>query len=169
MSSFATFSRILSKIPAPSESVASWPLVGPQLHSMWSQAHADLPALVKSLQPQLGDIAKSVLGFVGGIGVGLLQFLAAFIIAGIIMAFGEEGGDELCHHLRTGAVGRALLRGWSADEHGAAAATYQDLLVSAKQMQQRALPQIQQQARTLDAGKVLEMERKPMLEEAQSR
>jgi predicted PurR-regulated permease PerM len=50
-----------------------------------------LPALVQSLQPQLGDIAKSVLGFVAGIGVGLLQFLAAFIIAGIIMAFGEAG------------------------------------------------------------------------------
>ena len=73
------------EIPAPSESVATWPVVGPQLHAMWSQAHADLPALVQSLQPQLGDIAKSVLGFVGGIGVGLLQFLAAFIIAGIIM------------------------------------------------------------------------------------
>ena len=79
------------EIPAPAASVATWPVVGPQLHSMWSQAHTDLPALVRSLQPQLGDIAKAVLGFVGGIGIGLLQFLAAFIIAGIIMAFGEEG------------------------------------------------------------------------------
>ena len=79
------------EIPAPSESVVAWPIVGPQLHAHVSQAHADLPALVQSLQPQLGDIAKSVLGFVGGIGVGLLLFLAAFIIAGIIMAFGEEG------------------------------------------------------------------------------
>ncbi len=70
------------EIPAPSESVATWPVVGPRLHAMWSQAHADLPALAQSLQPQLGDIAKSVLGFVAGIGVGLLQFLAAFIIAG---------------------------------------------------------------------------------------
>ncbi len=79
------------EIPAPIESVAAVPIVGPQLHAMWSQAHADLPALLKSLQPQLGDIVKLALGFVGGIGVGLLLFLAAFIIAGIIMAFGEEG------------------------------------------------------------------------------
>ena len=79
------------EIPAPVESVATWPIVGPQLHAMWSQAHADLPALVQSLQPQLGDIAKLALGFVGGIGVGLLLFIAAFIIAGIVMAFGEEG------------------------------------------------------------------------------
>jgi len=40
--------------------------------------------------------------------------------------------------------------------------TYQDLLVSARQIQQQALPEIQQQARTLDATKVLEMVRKPM-------
>jgi hypothetical protein len=40
--------------------------------------------------------------------------------------------------------------------------TYQDLLASARQLQQQSLPQIQQQARTLDAGKVLEMVRKPM-------
>ena len=79
------------QIPAPSDAVANLPIVGPRLHAVWSQAHADLPALVQSMQPQLGDIAKSVLGFVAGIGVGLLQFLAAFIIAGIIMAFGEAG------------------------------------------------------------------------------
>jgi predicted PurR-regulated permease PerM len=46
------------EIPAPSESVATWPVVGPQLYAMWSQAHSDLPALVQSLQPQLGDIAS---------------------------------------------------------------------------------------------------------------
>ena len=79
------------EVPPPVEAVADWPLIGPTLHAIWTQAHADLPALVKSLQPQLGDIAKSALGFVAGIGVGLLQFLAAFIIAGIIMAFGEAG------------------------------------------------------------------------------
>jgi predicted PurR-regulated permease PerM len=79
------------QIPPPSDSVAEWPVVGPRVHALWSQANSDLPALVQSLQPQIGDIAKSVLGFVAGIGVGLLQFLAAFIIAGIIMAFGEAG------------------------------------------------------------------------------
>jgi hypothetical protein len=40
--------------------------------------------------------------------------------------------------------------------------TYQDLLVGAKQLQQQALPQIRQQAGTLDAGKVLEMVRQPL-------
>jgi len=80
------------EVPPPRDSVASWPLVGKKVHALWAKAHADLPALIKSQQPKIGDIAKSALGFVAGIGVGLLQFLASFIIAGIIMAFGQAGG-----------------------------------------------------------------------------
>jgi hypothetical protein len=79
------------EIPAPRESVAEWPVVGKKLHGLWSQAHADLPALVQGMQPQIGDVARGALGFVAGIGAGLLRFLDAFIIAGIIMAFGDSG------------------------------------------------------------------------------
>jgi predicted PurR-regulated permease PerM len=43
------------------------------------------------MQPKMGDLAKSALAFVASIGAGLLQFLASFIIAGIIMAFGQAG------------------------------------------------------------------------------
>ena len=79
------------EVPAPPESVAGWPVIGEKVHALWSQAHDDLPALVRSMQPKIGDIAKSALAFVAGIGVGLLLFLASFIIAGILMAFGEAG------------------------------------------------------------------------------
>jgi len=79
------------QIPAPPASIESWPIVGGKLHALWSTAYEDLPALVQSLQPKFGDIAKGALGFVASIGVGLLQFLASFIVAGIIMAFGESG------------------------------------------------------------------------------
>ena len=58
---------------------------------MWSKAHADLPALVQSMQPKIGELAKTALGFVASIGGGVLQFMASFIIAGIIMAFGQSG------------------------------------------------------------------------------
>ena len=78
-------------IPAPRESVAGWPVIGERVYALWSQAHADLPALVKSMQPKIGDLAKSALAFVASIGGGLLLFLAAFIIAGILMAFGRSG------------------------------------------------------------------------------
>ncbi len=79
------------KVPAPSPGVAEWPIVGKKVFGFWSQAHTDLPALVQSLQPKLGELAKTALGMVASIGGALLLFLVAFIIAGIIMAFGESG------------------------------------------------------------------------------
>jgi predicted PurR-regulated permease PerM len=79
------------KIPAPRPGVATWPAVGKQIHDVWSKAHADLPALVQSMQPKIGELAKTALGLVASIGGGVLQFLASFIIAGIIMAFGQAG------------------------------------------------------------------------------
>ena len=75
-------------------------MVGEKLYAIWSAAYTDLPALIQSLQPKIGDLAKTALGFVAGIGVGLLQFLAAFIIAGIIMAFGQAGEPCKPCHLR---------------------------------------------------------------------
>jgi predicted PurR-regulated permease PerM len=82
------------KIPAPSPNVAEWPVIGEKIHGLWSQAHADFPAVVQRMQPQIGDLATKALGVVAGIaGAGLL-FLASFIIAGIIMAFGQSGAQS---------------------------------------------------------------------------
>src|SRR5258706_1489483 len=82
------------QIPAPREAVAKIPLVGDKVFAYWTKAPDDPKALVESMQPKLGDLAKGALAFVASIGGGLLQFLAAFIIAGIIMAFGRSGGDS---------------------------------------------------------------------------
>jgi predicted PurR-regulated permease PerM len=58
------------QIPAPRPGVAAWPVVGKQLYAVWSQAHADLPALVQSMQPKIGELAKTALGLVASIGGG---------------------------------------------------------------------------------------------------
>jgi predicted PurR-regulated permease PerM len=79
------------EIPPPRENVAKWPVVGPKVHAAWTQAHNDLPAFVKSMQPKIGDLAKAALSLVAAIGGGLLMFLASFIISGIMMAFGKSG------------------------------------------------------------------------------
>jgi predicted PurR-regulated permease PerM len=83
------------KVPPPRAAVATWPLVGEQLHAYWTQAYTDLPALVQSLQPKIGHLAAGALGFVAGIGGGLLRFLAALAIAGIMMTFGEGGARAI--------------------------------------------------------------------------
>ena len=83
------------QIPAPYSGIESWPIVGRKLHALWSAAHSDLPALVQSMQPKISDLSKDALAFVASIGVGLLQFLASFIVAGIIMAFGQSGARAM--------------------------------------------------------------------------
>jgi predicted PurR-regulated permease PerM len=97
------------KIPPPRPGVAKVPLIGDKLFAVWENAHDDLPALVKSLQPKIGDLAKDALAMVASIGGGILQFLAALIVAGIIMAFGE-GGDR---------ASRAIFERLTCKEHGA--------------------------------------------------
>jgi predicted PurR-regulated permease PerM len=82
-------------IPAPSDAVAGWPLVGEKLYAAWQLASTDLPALLQRLQPKIGDLAKGALGFVAGIGGDMLAFLFSFIVAGIIMAYGKEGADSI--------------------------------------------------------------------------
>ena len=79
------------EIPAPPDRVADWPIVGAKLHATWLHAHDDLPGLVQSLQPKIGELAKAGLAFVASIAGALLLFLAAVILAGIFMAFGETG------------------------------------------------------------------------------
>jgi predicted PurR-regulated permease PerM len=43
------------------------------------------------MQPKIGELARKALSIVARIGFGLLQFLASFIISGIVMAYGEAG------------------------------------------------------------------------------
>ena len=78
-------------IPAPPEGIEEWPIVGKRIHDVWSKAHTDLPGLVESLQPKIGELARKALSIVASIGVGMLQFMASFIVAAILMAYGEAG------------------------------------------------------------------------------
>jgi predicted PurR-regulated permease PerM len=83
------------QVPPPREGVATWPLVGERVYAFWMKAHTDLPALVQSMQPKIGNLAAAALGFVAGIGGGLLQFLASLAVAGIMMAYGEGGARAI--------------------------------------------------------------------------
>ena len=79
------------EIPPPREGISEWPIVGKKIYGVWSRAHDDLPGLVQSMQPKIGELARKALSIVANIGVGMLQFLASFIVAGILMAYGGAG------------------------------------------------------------------------------
>ncbi|HEU4712480.1 MAG TPA: AI-2E family transporter [Pyrinomonadaceae bacterium] len=81
------------QIPPPREGVKSWPIVGKNIYDTWSQAQADLPGLVQTMQPKIGELARSALGMVASIGGTMLLFLAAFLIGTIIMAYGDSASS----------------------------------------------------------------------------
>jgi len=93
------------EIPPPPDSVAGWPLVGKRIYDTWALAHNDLPSLVQSLQPKIGELARAGLAFVASIAGALLLFLGSFILAGIFMAFGESGA-QACQAILGRVAGR---------------------------------------------------------------
>jgi predicted PurR-regulated permease PerM len=95
-------------IPMPPESVASWPLIGPPLDKFWHMASANLAGALGEITPQLKVLARWLLSAAAGAGLGILQFILAIIIAGVILHHGESGTRV------SYAIARRL-----AEEHGA--------------------------------------------------
>lgn len=78
------------QVPAPQEGLKQWPIVGHSLYNNWSKAHADFPALVQSMRPKIGDLARQALSMVASVGGSMLVFLVSFVVANIIMAYGDS-------------------------------------------------------------------------------
>lgn len=121
--------------------------------------------------------AAMVKEFIATAGVGLTgQYLEQFgrklvsgllgkVMGGLGRGVGSAGSGMVMSFATTYALGQLAVRYYGGGRQMSTALlkqTYQDLLVSAKQIEPQALPQIQHQARTLDAGKVLQMVRQSM-------
>ena len=77
-------------VPPPPPYIAEWPLVGSKLSAFWEAASIELARTLASIAPQLKDAALTLLGAAGNIGIGVLQFAVAIIIAGFI--YGRAAG-----------------------------------------------------------------------------
>jgi predicted PurR-regulated permease PerM len=95
-------------IPMPPESVASWPLIGQPLDKFWRMASVNLAGALGEVAPQFKVLGKWLLSAAAGAGLGILQFVLAIIIAGVILRH-EESGARVSY-----AIARRL-----AEEHGA--------------------------------------------------
>ncbi len=78
------------QIPPPREGVKNLPIVGSSLYDTWSQARNDLPAFIQTMQPKIGELARDALSMVASIGGSMLVFLASFVVANIVMAYGNS-------------------------------------------------------------------------------
>ena len=78
-------------VTPPKPGVADWPVIGEKAHSAWKQAADNLPAF---MEKHAERVNKFWMGIVQGakkaISTGLL-FVGAFILSGVMMAFGKSG------------------------------------------------------------------------------
>jgi len=99
-------------IPAPSESVREWPVIGENTYKLWQQASVDLSALMEKYPEQLSAVGKKLLGTAAGLGAGILQFVISMLIAAAFLSSAESAGaamQRLAMRL-AGEQGEPLLR-----------------------------------------------------------
>jgi predicted PurR-regulated permease PerM len=81
-------------IPPPSESVSEWPLVGDWLYTNWLELSENMAESLRGFMPQIIAWGEKTLGTLANTGLGILQFAASIIIAGILLVFFEKGSES---------------------------------------------------------------------------
>jgi len=81
-------------IPPPSDSVASWPLIGNWVYEKWQALSLNLGDTLKGFMPQIVSWGEKTLGTLANIGIGVVQFAASIIIAGIFLVFFKKGSES---------------------------------------------------------------------------
>jgi len=83
------------RIPPPSESVASWPLIGDRLHDIWLLASTNLEDLLKKAGPTLLPAGGTALSKIAGVGFGVLLFAASIVIAAFLYGPGPRYAEDV--------------------------------------------------------------------------
>ncbi len=86
--------------PAPPAWLAGLPAVGPPLDALWREATADLGALLARVQPYLGRVTGWLLARGADLGLALVQFLTAILVAAVLHAAGEPALALLARLIR---------------------------------------------------------------------
>jgi predicted PurR-regulated permease PerM len=81
------------KIPPPPQGIGDWPVIGESVANIWQKASINLEATLMKFEPQVKAFGKWLLKTVFGTVVGLLMFAISLIIAGILMASANRGGQ----------------------------------------------------------------------------
>jgi predicted PurR-regulated permease PerM len=83
------------EIPPASEAVKEWPVVGEKLYTQWSAAAANLEGFLEEHAEQIKSISGALLGKMASIGISVLQFIAAALIAGALLANEEKSRQAI--------------------------------------------------------------------------
>lgn len=79
-------------IPPPPGKVAHWPVVGTSLYGFWSLASTNLEEALGQLGPYLKTAGAWLVTMAAGAGIGIIEFVFAIVIAGLLLANAQGGG-----------------------------------------------------------------------------
>ena len=87
----ASFDAGTLTIPPPTEKVKDWPVIGAGLYDLWYNASVNLVQTAMKYKDQLIEIGSKIGSGILSAAGGVIQILISFIIAAIILVFGEAG------------------------------------------------------------------------------
>lgn len=73
-------------VPAPPDTVKSWPLVGETIYQFWQLASTNLQEAWGKIAPALKAIGTGLIQTAAEAGIGTLKFLIAIVVAGFLFA-----------------------------------------------------------------------------------
>ena len=82
-------------IPSPPDHVATWPLIGEQLHKAWHLAAHNLREFVNTYSEQLSAFGAWLLNTLANLGLTIIKFIVSIIIAGVLLAYSEAGNQTV--------------------------------------------------------------------------
>ena len=96
-------------VPPPPQGIETWPLIGTPLSKFWTLASGNLTAALEQLAPQIKGFAKVLLGAAADAGIAILQFVAAVILSGIMLAY-ASGGQRVASNIGRRLAGERGMR-----------------------------------------------------------
>ncbi|HEU5095482.1 MAG TPA: AI-2E family transporter [Reyranella sp.] len=80
-------------LPQPPEAIRDWPLVGQRLYDFWLEAANNIRAVLGAHVPEIASLGRWIARIAAGVMLELLQFAAAIVIAGVMLAHSHRLTD----------------------------------------------------------------------------
>ena len=93
-----------ARVPPPNDKVAEWPVIGEQVHEIWTAAATNLEDTLNRFQPQLKSASQKAVSLAGSTVGTVFQFILSVIIAGVLL-MSAEGGKVVARNVITSLVG----------------------------------------------------------------
>ena len=82
-------------IPPPGENVKDWPVFAKPIVDAWKLASQDLSKAMIQFGPQIKTAMGALFSLVEKTGLGVLEFMVSIILAGIFLAYSDQGGEGI--------------------------------------------------------------------------